>query len=117
MERKCNCAVLECVLGLSAICPDVPTRDGARMGFVMPFLDNGSVQSFLLQPDDLRIRPFLSDYRSVLYMLLDVAAALEHLHGLSTPVLHRDLATRNVFVGWDDDDQRYRFMIGDWGRA
>ena len=52
-------------------------------------------------PNHLSLSPFSSSGRlqaEVVRVCVETAAAVEHLHGLSPPIIHVDLAARNVLV-------------------
>ncbi|GAA3296562.1 serine/threonine protein kinase [Dactylosporangium vinaceum] len=87
----------------------VTTPAGRRGYFTMEYVPGGTLQRFAAGHRPAVPTPVVTD------VLTQLASGLAVAHELDPPVLHRDLTTANVLVGYDGPSLRIR--IGDFGLA
>eukprot|EP01138_Halocafeteria_seosinensis_P006763 gb/GECG01006916.1/.p1 GENE.gb/GECG01006916.1/~~gb/GECG01006916.1/.p1 ORF type:complete len:419 (+),score=68.06 gb/GECG01006916.1/:1-1257(+) len=68
-----------------------------HMFFLMELCKYGSLFSLLHEPSGEQKKLTLDD-RTLVQMATDVASAIEYLHGLSPPLIHRDIKSHNLLV-------------------
>jgi serine/threonine protein kinase len=80
---------------------------------VLRFARNGTVENVLLEQKKFsNWNTKLSDLRPIIQMAVDTASALAYIHSETPPVIHRDLACRNLLV-----DENYRVWLNDFGMS
>jgi len=75
---------------------------------VLPFMDQGNLYEFLRRKDtqiNWEVRLSIAD---------DVAKAMDFLHSLVPPVVHRDLKSPNILMTTDEEGQ-LRAKVSDFG--
>lgn len=82
------------------------TDDHHRPLLVMEFMPNGSLH------DSLHGSPVPPSWPTRLSVTLQVARALEFLHGLEPPIIHRDVKSANVLF-----DTEWNAKLSDFGLA
>ncbi|WP_035855438.1 serine/threonine-protein kinase [Cryptosporangium arvum] len=87
----------------------LPTAEGRRGYFTMEYVPGGTLERFVAAhrpavPTDVAAE-----------VMTQIAAGLAVAHGQDPPVLHRDLTTANILVGYDGAGLRIR--ISDFGLA
>lgn len=63
---------------------------------VMEYIENGNLEVMLLSDADKH--PVIQQWDCRIKIALDIAKGMDYLHGLPTPIIHRDLKTANILV-------------------
>lgn len=87
----------------------VPTAAGVRGWFTMEYVPGGTLERFAAGHRPAVPTPVVTE------VVTQVAAGLAVAHDQDPPVLHRDLTTANILVGYDGTGLRVR--ISDFGLA
>ncbi len=84
-----------------------------QLGLVLQFASHGTVEQQLITNQKWKdIASSDSDRRTVIQMMVDAAAALSFLHAEHPPIIHRDVATRNLLLNSVD-----RVWLNDFGMS
>jgi len=78
---------------------------------VMELCNGGDFHSFL------KDSPLCDDWRVKLDILKDIAKGMTHLHGMTPPIVHRDLRSPNIFLiaSQVGKTTKYNAKVGDFG--
>ena len=79
------------IVGLKGMC-----LDPCHFAIVLEFMTNGNLEDLLLEHRPAH--PIVDLLQCRIRMGLDIAQGMKYLHGLISPIIHRDLKTANVLV-------------------
>eukprot|EP01087_Luapelamoeba_hula_P012330 TRINITY_DN3429_c0_g4_i3.p1 TRINITY_DN3429_c0_g4~~TRINITY_DN3429_c0_g4_i3.p1 ORF type:complete len:1705 (+),score=283.87 TRINITY_DN3429_c0_g4_i3:276-5390(+) len=78
---------------------------------VTEFMPFGSLYDFILRED---IKKYFS-WRMRMKVVTDIALGVAFMHGLTPPIIHRDLKTLNVLMASDDPSAQVVAKVADFG--
>ncbi|KAL5719942.1 hypothetical protein ACHQM5_012661 [Ranunculus cassubicifolius] len=101
------------LLRILTVCSSVDFHGNDFKALVFEFMHNGSLDSWLHQSTERENEPRYLTFHQRLNVAIDIASALDYLHNhCGDPVIHCDLKSSNVLLGYD-----LTAHVGDFGLA